>query len=136
MPRKPQIPLNVRFSSNPNECCRLREVQLPTRPDRCEDDGGSIPLQGQYVDVFAAAADDDADLLLLDDDDDGDYGDLVSDPPPPAADCDDDLTTSVRRFAWSYARGLSALVMGQFASGTTPSRGGAGVGRSVLVGGK
>ena len=107
---------------------------MPTRLDRCEDDGRSIPLLGQYVDVLTAAADDDddADLLLLDDD--GDNGDLVSD--PPADYDDDDLATSVRSFAWSYARGLSALVMGRFAGGTTHSRGGAGVGRSVLVGGK
>lgn len=135
--RNPQSPPNIHFASDPNECYRLiaPEIQSPTRPDRCGDDASSIPLQGEYVDIFDND-DDDGDLLLLLD---GDDADLHHDPPPPPPlDYEYDLSTSVRKFAWSYARGLSALVLGRrrFGRGSTHSAGGGVVGRSVLVGGK
>lgn len=103
--------------------------------------GAGIPLRGEYVTVFdgcdaiddcddhcedgfhddcldndngSNSNDDDYEDADAEDDDDLPL-DLNHGPPPPPPgllDDNDDLPTAVRRFAWTYAKGLGGLVMG------------------------
>lgn len=136
----------VHLSPNPNECYRLRQIQLPSHPARCEDDGRSIPLKGGYVGVglgvTVPASADESDSHDDHYDDDDDDGDLWHEPPPshPTASLsgfqanDDDggggLSSSVRRFGWGLVRGV-------IASARETVRGGAGggAGGKALLGG-
>ena len=134
----------VHLSPNPNECYRLRQIQLPSHLARCEDDGRSIPLKGGYVGVgvtVLAANTDESDSH----DDHYDDEDLWHEPPPshPTASLsgfqanDDDsggggFRSSVRRFGWGLVRGViaSARETVRGAAG-----GGGGAGRKALLGG-
>ena len=98
-----EIPLRGEYVTVFDGCDAIDDCEDGFPDDRLDDDDGSNSNDDGYQD---ADADDDDDLAL----------DLNHDHPPPPPlgllDDNDDLPTAVRRFAWTYAKGLGGLVMG------------------------